>query len=105
MEPIISPWTIYLVNTLDSINAAVFMLTIIFGISSIPLYDENEEKQPTCFKVTVSIFIICLLLTIFLPSKQTAWMMISASYATPDNIQVFQNNLIDFAKQISQVIK
>ncbi len=105
MEPIISPWTIYLVNTLDSINAAVFMFFIIFGICSIPLYDENAEKRPTCFKVIFSISIICLLLTIFLPSKHTAWMMIGASYATPDNIQAFQNNLIDFAKQVSQVIK
>lgn len=107
MEPIISIYLIYLAGLVDTIRLiACIGFPLLGGVTGMLLFGDGVGEQYRRYgKWTGIAFILCLLLAIFLPTEKAVWMMIGASYATPDNIQAFQNNLIDFAKQISQAIK
>lgn len=109
MEPIISPWLIYLVETAGIIKGICEILTLLFIVATgviLMAYGETDlDKGIHYAKCTGIIFIICLVLAVLIPNKQTAWMMIGASYVTPDNITAVQGNLVEFAKQIMQATK
>ena len=46
-----------------------------------------------------------MLVAVLIPNEKTVWMMIGASYMTPDNITAVQDNLVNFAEQIAKAIK
>jgi len=107
MEPIISHWLIYLAGVADVIRTASLAgMVLLGGITWVLLFDKSSGEQYRRYgKYTGIAFIICLILATFIPAEKTVWMMIGASCVTPDNITAVQENLIEFAKQISQAIK
>ena len=94
-NPIISPWLIYLVDITDPLRGAACPLAIIAILISIILfiesrhnYDEDEAiKLNNLAKRFVWGGIICGLISAFVPTSNTIYKMIAASYVTPANIQ------------------
>ena len=120
MEPIVNPWLIYLVsivehlrNLFGAINFIVLTLdifivmgTFIESDDAIAVFYNREEKKIKPFiKLLIALTIICPLLVIFIPSKETIIAMYIANMITPDNLnfanEVFKNNLKDYMDIIS----
>lgn len=120
MEPIVNPWLIYLISIIEHlrnlfgvINFLVFAsdIFIVVGIcieadDAIGVFYNREEKKiRPIFKLLITLTIICPLLTIFVPTKETIIAMYIANMVTPDNLnfanEVFKSNLKDYMDIIS----
>ena len=94
-DPIISPWLIYFIDTIDSLLKVTCPLAIFAVVVSVILfivanhtYDEEEtEKSLKRVKMFLWASITGGLLVIFIPTPHTIYKMIAASYVTPANIQ------------------
>lgn len=108
MKPIINPWFFYLVNLLDRALVLAIMVLIMsviatvftFFVLSDGCFDKEEAKM---FKKWNKISIIALLISTFMliaiPSKETVYEMVVASYITENNIEAAKDNakdLIDY---------
>nr|DAR70605.1 MAG TPA: hypothetical protein [Caudoviricetes sp.] len=120
MEPIVNPWLIYLVSIVEHLrnffNAITFVVcaldilivmgTFIESDDAIAVFYNREEKKIKPFiKLLIALTIICPLLVIFIPSKETIIAMYIANMITPDNLnfanEVFKSNLKDYMDIIS----
>ena len=123
MEPIVNPWLIYLVSIAEHLrnffNAITFVVcaldilivmgTFIESDDAIAVFYNREEKKIKPFiKLLIVLTIICPLLVIFIPSKETIIAMYIANMVTPDNLnianEVFKSNLKDYADIISKAL-
>lgn len=127
MNPIINPWSIYLINVLSGlknffiaavvaaifvgIGIAIYFLTVIAN----PYYDEDDEKDQNkilnikkCFKKSVVGLIISALLVVIAPSKDTMYTMLALDNLTTDNIQAIGKtgkDVIDYVSdQIDKIV-
>ncbi len=127
MNPIINPWSIYLINVLSGlknifiaavvaaifvgIGSAIYFLTVIAD----PYYDEDDEKDQNkilnikkCFKKSVVGLIISALLVVIVPSKDTMYTMLALDNLTTDNIQAIGKtgkDVIDYVSdQIDKIV-
>lgn len=94
-DPIISPWLIYLIDTVEplinviivsaivSISMFILFLTVNAGTYDDDKIEENSKKARLFLKVGV----ICGLLLVFIPRPCTLYKMVVANYVTPANIQ------------------
>lgn len=114
MEPIISPWLVYLISISTSIKAVFAIITIIslaiaFFIilynfieedSMDRLYDSKTKKLDSSFKKLIAFIIFSSILAVFIPTKETIIAMYIANMITPDNLnlanEVFKSNLKDY---------
>ena len=94
MNPIISPWLIWAIQTCTGIKFFFIILCIVLGIVILvtaifsgECVDEQEEVK--CKKARTGCIIAlvpAVLLAITIPDKETATMMVVSSYVTEDNI-------------------
>ena len=110
MEPIVSPWLIYSLSIVGNLwrlcafvsaisLAGAFVIRIEIGDT----YDESSlKKYKRWLKISIAFGIIFGLFAFFLPTKETYMAMIAASYATPDNIQAVQGNIVDFVGKLTE---
>ena len=113
MEPIISPWVIYIFSIIVKIDFIIKLIAILslFGICSlfVLLIDRNDEEVMSMLvnwmKNLFIIMIICGILLIFIPDKRTLLTMLTLNSITPDNIQLVQGDVVEFIYQIMNTIK
>ena len=113
MEPIISPWIIYVFSIIVKIDFIIKLIAILslFGICSLYVLLIDKEDEKTIFtlenwmKKLFIILIICGILLIFIPDKQTLLTMLTLNSITPDNIQLVQGDVVEFIYQIMNIIK
>lgn len=110
MEPIISPWLVYLAGTVNAVKTffvvASILLFITIFVFCIALNEGSiDDAGIRILKQLGIACIICISIAILIPDEKTVWMMAGASQLTPDNVTAVQENLIDFAKRISQAVK
>ena len=109
MEPIISPWVIYVVQLLDNLRDICMVLLvltcIVIVLLVIPAIMDEEDLPKKYLKMAVIIVAVCAGMDIIIPNKETMITMIAASYITPDNIQMTQGNVLEFIKQISEAVQ
>lgn len=95
-EPIISPWIIYLIDTLNGLVKACLCLLIIAGFVSAVCFlestDDNvgREEREYCRKLAkkwFAAFVVFALGVILLPSQETSYKMLAANCITPSNIE------------------
>lgn len=127
MNPIISPWLIYLINVLSGLKI-FFIVTVVaaifVGIGSAicfliviggPYYDKDDEKDQNkilnikkCFKKSIVGLIISALLVVITPSKDTMYTMLALDNLTTDNIQAIGKtgkDVIDYVSdQIDKIV-
>lgn len=117
MEPIISPWTIYLINLTYNISQLLLVITIICAILSVAAilaifmcddccgYDtELYDKCTKFLKYSIPIIFIAITINTFIPSRDTMIAMVVSSYITPDNLnganEAIKSNLQDYIHMI-----
>lgn len=127
MNPIINPWSIYLINVLSGLKI-FFIVTVVaaifVGIGSAicfliviggPYYDKDDEKDQNkilnikkCFKKSIVGLIISALLVVITPSKDTMYTMLALDNLTTDNIQAIGKtgkDVIDYVSdQIDKIV-
>ena len=108
MEPIISPFIIYLVGLCDTLHVVgVIGCTItllILGLWTFMMIMENE-KPNQYYKMISILALIFVLLAVFIPSKDIVLSMLAVSLITPDNISLVQGNIVDFIGQIIEAVR
>lgn len=103
MEPIISPWWFYLVGIVGYVGMALKIGALALGyLAVIVVLDCDEESTKKLCIWTGVIAIVMLLLSAFIPDRQTAYTMLAASVITPDNIQTVQGNIVDFIANVAK---
>ena len=114
MEPIISPWTIYWINVLSNLNflaqtisciSVVLLLVLIPAYFCIDISEDTRDRIIRIFKITIVVFVISALCTVFIPAKNDMIGMLVLSYITPDNINLVQDNMVEFVKRIMDIIQ
>ena len=112
MEPIVSPFIIYLIYLLVVLHNVVLAVAIIsiLCLGFLVLcwmgggFGDDKDVVFHYGKIVVIVCIISSLLAILIPSKETLYAMLITSYVTPDNVQMTQSAIIDFVKQISAAV-
>lgn len=127
MNPIISPWSIYLINVLSGLKNIFIVAAaaaILVGIGNAiyflividsPYYNEDDEKDQNkilnikkCVKKSVVGLIISALLVVIAPSKDTMYTMLALDNLTTDNIQAIGKtgkDVIDYVSdQIDKIV-
>lgn len=121
-EPIISPWLIYLIGSVDGVLAWV----IIIGLCSLALavacfvestasyYEEDEKPEwRRRFKIFLIVSIIFIFLFTLIPNSRTLASMIFAQHLTPNSIkasnelttEVVKNGVDYFNDKIIEIIR
>lgn len=95
MEPVVSPWLIYGIemlgslNTISAIGCAIatiaFMAMFLFTYST-DVHEEDRIATRKLLWIPATIAVILMLTSVFLPSRETAYKMLMTSYVTPNNI-------------------
>ena len=104
MEPIVSPWLIYIADKADVLYSILALLAIFstcgFVFAMIPTVTEDhtdyeaERILKRVKRISIVVFIISMLALVFVPNSQTVYKMLGASYLTPDNV----NQVVDTIK-------
>lgn len=107
MEPIISPWIIYVLHVFDKLYFAcgMVMMCCITIAPLLAIYGDLEYSE--CMikyaKRLILVAVVCAVVLVVTPSKDTLIAMLAANYITPDNIKLIQGNIVDFIHQISSM--
>lgn len=119
MQPVISPWIIYTIHVIDKLNAlfcGILSITLILIVMLICVgLFEYSEYAPSSNSKRVEFLekagkylgislLISTLGVLFIPKHDVMLEMLVLSYITPDNISTVQGNLVDFIKEISNVV-
>ena len=109
MEPIISPWVIYLFSVLTKLNTVTFTIaifswaTIFFIALNKIIYGDDMEIEFN-YKNAIIVAIIATMLVIIIPDEKTMLSMLTLSFITPDNIVITENHIIDLVTKIMDVV-
>lgn len=109
MEPVVSPWIIYLFSILTKLNvvASIAMLfswaAILFiGLYKI-IYGDDMEIEFN-FKYAIIVAVIATTIVILIPTDKTMLAMLTLSFITPDNIGIAENHIIDLITKIMDAV-
>lgn len=94
-DPIISPWLIYLIDTVEPLINVIIVsalvsisMFILFLTANAATYNDDKiEKNSKKAKIFLKVGVICGLLLVFIPRPCTLYKMVVANYVTPANIQ------------------
>jgi hypothetical protein len=103
MEPIISPWFIYLLDVSLSLSVVLGVASIIGVITLIVVAinaGEEQEERPAWFKKGCWIVIVVVAVFVVIPSRSAIIGMLIAQKATPDNIKTLILAGKDFKNEI-----
>lgn len=99
MEPIISPWIIYLVSVLTKLNMAAFIVAMFSAVIIFWAWIFGEKTKIN-IKSVVIVLITSIVLTIIIPDRQTMLSMLTLSFITPDNIGIAEDHIIELVTKI-----
>ena len=109
MEPIISPWVIYLFSILTKLNIVVFAialfswLSICFIALTKFIYGDAMEISFN-YKNAIIVTTIATMLVILIPDEKTMLAMLTLSFITPDNVVIAENHIIDLITKIMDAV-
>lgn len=116
-EPIISPWVFYWIETMsqirDAVNAVVFMIVVIsisFTFMCLICKKEDREKYISeetfgrVIKGLIIVGVISMVGYIFIPTKETMYKMLAASYITQENIENVGESIDKIADKLVEKI-
>ena len=109
MEPIISPWVIYLFSVLSKLNTVAFIITLfswatIFFIALDKIIDGDDFEIEFNFKYAIIVAAIATMLAILIPDEKTMLSMLTLSFITPDNVIIAENHIIDLVTKIMEAV-
>lgn len=120
-EPIISPKILYLINLLSNLDGIVLLCIILCGIAVVILglfsifsiVDEDEAEDDyavhitivSWFKRVLILFMIFVVMTALIPSKQTMYTMLVADQLTYENVDKLSDSAKDTVDYIFDKIE
>lgn len=110
MEPIVSPWIIYLFSILTKLNTVAFAVTMfswaaILFIGLYKLINGDDTEIEFNFKNAIIVAVIATTIVILIPTEKTMLAMLTLSFITPDNIGVAEDHIIDLITKITDAVK
>lgn len=108
MEPIVSPWIIYLFSILTKLNTVAFAVTMfswvaILFIGLYKLINGDDMEIEFNFKNAIIIAVIATTIVILIPTEKTMLAMLTLSFITPDNIGIAEDHIIELVTKIMDV--
>ena len=109
MEPIVSPWVIYLFSVLSKLNIVVSAVAIFSGASIFfmainkIIYGDDMEI-PFNYKYVIIVAVIATIIVILIPDEKTMLAMLTLSFITPDNVVITENHIIDLITKIMDAV-
>lgn len=92
MEPIVSPWLIYGIEMLKPLNffgAFICCLMVVpMGAWIMASIEDGKVSHKTAFVLLMTLWVSLSAIVLALPSRETAYKMLMASYVTPNNIHM-----------------
>ena len=109
MEPIISPWVIYLFSVLTKLNMVASAVAIFSGASIIFIaftkFTFGDDMEiPFNYKIVVIVSVIATIFVIIIPNEETMLSMLTLSFITPDNVVIAENHIIDLITKIMDAV-
>ena len=109
MEPIISPWVIYLFSVLSKLNivasaVAIFSWATIFFIALDKIIYGDDMEIEFNYKYAIIVAVIATILVIIIPNEKTMLSMLTLSFITPDNVVIAENHIIDLITKIMDAV-
>ena len=108
MEPIISPWVIYLFSVLTKLNmvaSAVVIFSCAFMVFiTVFRFIYDDMKIKINYKNVTIVTIIATILVIIIPNEKTMLAMLTLSFITPDNVVIAENHIIELVTKIMDVV-
>ena len=108
-------YLIEVLHNIDALNQAIFMVLTcaVAGVTAACIIDDDVRSllQPHKKKVIVLYlaFIISSMIAVLVPTKDTMYKMLIASYVTTDNIQMvndaIKGNLQDYLNMLGETVK
>lgn len=107
MEPIISPWLLWLISFLHNLQGLCILFAVVFGVFAFIFgIDVNKNKEVIRPAIAFFVaFIICVVIAVCIPDEKTMLAMLTLYYITPDNLSLLQDNIIDFIQKIVDIYK
>ena len=89
MEPIISPWIFYAIDTVHSLSVGCGCIIAIIFVIILSLCANLEAPNVPLKRlyVLIGVLISLILIEVFIPSEKTMYKMLEASYCTQTNIE------------------
>ena len=103
MEPIVSPWIIYMFSVLTKLSTASFIVAMFSVVIIFWVWLLGAETKIN-IKNVVIVLITSIVLTIIIPDRQTMLSMLTLSFITPDNIAVTENHIIELVTKIMDAV-
>ena len=109
MEPIISPWIIYLFSILTKLNIVAFSIAVFSWVSIFfiflnkIIYGDDLEIEFN-YKIAVIVAVIATTIVILIPTEKTMLAMLTLSFITPDNVVIAENHIIDLVTKIMDAV-
>ena len=105
MEPVVSPWIIYLFSILTKLNvvasiATLFSWAAIFFIGLYKIIYGDDMEIEFNFKIAVIVAVIATIIVILIPTDKTMLAMLTLSFITPDNIGLTEDHIIELVTKI-----
>ena len=109
MEPVVSPWIIYLFSILTKLNvvasiATLFSWAAIFFIGLYKIIYGDDMEIEFNFKNAIIVAVIATTIVILIPTEKTMLAMLTLSFITPDNIVITENHVIDLITEIMDAV-
>ena len=119
MNYIINPWVFYLLNIMENIVSGIIIALFIFGIAYVSYaiiwyvelsfsYFDDEDKYPSPLAIVKKWkipLIICIVVLVLTPSKETCYKMLIASQVTTENIESAKETVKEVADYIVESAK
>ena len=114
MKPIINPWLIYFVDSLDLVQLSCILMILALVVAILLLTarisdfggDEKEELKSArrTRKIVIFFSILLLIIVPLIPSRETCYKMIIASQLTDNNIQKAEDTIKESVDYIFEKI-
>lgn len=107
MKPIINPWIVYIAAKCDSVQTfclVAMIFAIIALVTWLFLLSAGETKQKP-YKSLYVIAIMCSIIGLLTPSKDTVLTMVTLNYITTDNIKMVGDTAEDIVDYVVEKIK
>lgn len=103
MKPIINPWLFYLTDVLSGIKwllIVFFALALFLYLLAFCFYFLDMSELPDWFKLKNIVFLVIpIIIGLLIPTENTVYKMLIASYTTPNNIEYVKEtgkDLVDY---------
>lgn len=109
MEPIISPWLIYVIGQVDKIEGVCFLFAMLAGIASVisTIFWVGNAHEPAVTvakkvsRIAYPLFIFLIIPFVVIPSSKTIIGMVVAQNVTTDNVC----DALKFGEDIKETLK